>query len=91
MFNFNVSIPERMVLALERIAVCLERAVPPIPEERLGFHKRGPEAVISYGDNEKAWKRETLGKMVHRKGLAPSQEQELLDDLMEVNEEDLPR
>ncbi len=90
MFNLNVSVPERMVLALERIANCLERAVPPIPEERLGFHKRGPESVISYGVNEKSWKRETLTNLIHKKGLAPAQEQELLAELLTVSEDDLP-
>jgi hypothetical protein len=68
---------------LARIADALERAIPVPPEERLGFRKRGAEAVIRYGDNEKSWAKEELYSMIHPHGLAPALEQEVLDRAME--------
>lgn len=68
---------------LERIASALERAIPILPEERLGFTKRGADSVIHYGDNEKTWAKEELYSMIHPNGLAPALEQEILDRAME--------
>lgn len=78
--NFNI--PERAISALERIATCLERAVPPIPEERLGFRKRGIESVTTYGDNTDQWKREQLGATVEELGMSPAETKEYLEQLM---------
>jgi hypothetical protein len=82
LLDFHVQLTRTNEL-LTRIAEALERAIPILPEERLGFHKRGPESVIHYGDNEKAWAKEELYSMIHPQGMAPALEQELLDRAME--------
>lgn len=68
---------------LERIANALEKAVGPAlipPDGKL--HKRGPEAITNYGNNERAWIKENATNLIQSKGLAPAEEQELLDQAM---------
>lgn len=86
-FNLPEGVAVRVVTALESIAETLRRAVPPIPEERLGFRKRGIESVISYGDNSKLWKREQLGATVEELGMSPAEEKEYLEQIMDEEDE----
>jgi hypothetical protein len=67
---------------LSRIAEALERAIPIPPESRLGFKKRGPDSLSTYGDNTKLWAKEELYNLIHPSGLAPAAEQEVLDRAM---------
>jgi len=68
---------------LARIAEALERAVgPAFPSGDPGYRKRGPESIRQYGNGERLWLRENFQNLVHQKGLAPTQEQELLDQAM---------
>lgn len=72
---------------LERIATALERLNPPIPLDQLQQTKRGPEAIISYGDDSRSWMSERVQNVIHEQGLAPAEEQELLNQAMnELNE-----
>ncbi len=86
--TINFNLPERAVSALERIAMSLERAIPPIPEERLGFRKRGIESVVSYGDNAQLWKREQVGATAQELGMSPAEEKAYLEQIM-AEEDDL--
>lgn len=90
LINVNVNIPERCAIALERIAVCLERAVPPIPESRLGFHKRDASSVISYGNDEQLYKQEVYGDAVRERGLSPEEETRELDQWLAMDDEEEP-
>ena len=68
---------------LERIAGALERAVgPALPGSDPSFKKRGPGSIKRYGDTDRLWLRENFQNLVHQKGLAPAQEQELLDQAL---------
>ena len=75
-FNVNLS---RISDALERIATSLEQAVPPLRPDYATLRQRGPDAIVKYGDDSKLWMRETFSGMIHERGLAPGQEQEVLD------------
>lgn len=89
--TINFNLPDRAVVALERIANTLDKLVPPIPEERLGFKKRGIESVISYGDNSNLWKREQLGATVEELGMSPAEEKAYLEELMAEEDMDQDR
>ena len=84
-FDFHIELHRTNEL-LERIAISLERAVGPgIPE--IGpaeFHhrKRGPESISNYGNNERIWLKDNFTNLVRDRGLAPAQEQEILDEAM---------
>ena len=81
MLDFTIQLTRTNEL-LERIAVALERAVGPgiIPDAPYGKgKKRGPEAIINYGNQERSWLKEQARGLLHEKGLAPALEQELLD------------
>lgn len=69
---------------LQRIATALERAVgPEFPSGEPGKQrKRGPESIMNYGNNDKIWLRENFTNLVHEKGLAPAEEQDLIDQAM---------
>jgi hypothetical protein len=75
---------------LTRIADALDRAVPQLPDSRLGIYKRGPESLRTYGDNEKTWIKEELYNLVHPQGLAPALEQELMDRALSEYDEGIP-
>ncbi len=69
---------------LERIAVALEqKTVPFYPAS--SQHKRGPESIVGYGDGERECLKQEIANLVHQQGLAPAQEQELIDETL--NEE----
>jgi hypothetical protein len=67
---------------LTRIADALDRAIPILPNERLGMKRRGLDSLSSYGDNNRLWAKENLYNLIHDQGLAPAQEQELLNQSM---------
>jgi hypothetical protein len=82
LIEVNLSV-QRIAEALERIAGALERISPPIPLRRLSTgSKRGPDAIIKYGDNENEWMRQEFTNLVREQGLAPSQEAELIRKMM---------
>ncbi len=66
---------------LARIADALDRAVPPIYPFSPS-HRRGLESLTLYGDPLKQWKKENITNLVHSQGLAPAQEQELIDQAL---------
>lgn len=69
--------------ALNRIADALDRINPPLDIERYSsMKKRGPDAIVKYGEDHKQWAREQYSNLIHEGGLAPAREQELLDEMM---------
>lgn len=82
MFDLTIQLSRTNEL-LERIANALERAVGSgiIPVDGK-YHKRGPEAIVSYGNQERSWLKEQAQGALREKGLAPALEQELLDEAM---------
>ncbi len=69
--------------SLSRIADGIDRAYPPIDLVLLESRpKRGPEAIIRYGRDDKGWAQEQLGQLVHEKGLAPDAEKAELAEAM---------
>jgi hypothetical protein len=88
--TFNIQ-TQGIVTALNRIADGIDRISPPVDLERQSkMKKRGPEAIIRYGDDTKQWKSETFANLIHERGLAPAREQELLDKVMAESDEDDP-
>lgn len=68
---------------LERIALALEAAVGPALIPAAGRYRlRGPEAIKTYGNNDRLWLKENFSSVVHEQGLAPAREQELLDQAL---------
>lgn len=68
---------------LERIAKALEAAVGPALLPVGGkFRKRGPEAIRTYGNNERLWLKDNFTNLIREKGYAPADEQALLDEAM---------
>jgi len=82
MFDLTVQLGRTNEL-LERIANALERAVGSgfIPPDGT-YKKRGPEAIVGYGNTERSWLKENATNLIREKGLAPAQEQELLDQTL---------
>ena len=70
---------------LERIAKALEAAVGPalLPASDGKFRKRGPEAIRTYGNNERLWLKDNFTNLIREKGYAPADEQALLDEAMQ--------
>ena len=83
MFDLTIQLSRTNEL-LERIANALERAVGPgfIPPDGK-YVKRGPEAIVSYGNQERLWLKENATNLIREKGLAPALEQELLDETLQ--------
>lgn len=67
---------------LDRIATALERLAGPDIPLAADIQKRGPEAIINYGNMDRAWAREHFQNLIHEQGLAPDQEQRRLDLVM---------
>lgn len=88
LLDFHISLNQTNQL-LSRIADALDRAIPILPESRLGFKKRGMESLSSYGDNDRLWAKESLYNLIHPQGLAPALEQELLDRAMTELSDDI--
>jgi hypothetical protein len=87
MLDFTIQLTRTNEL-LERIANALERAAGPglIPLDGK-YKKRGPESIVSYGNQERSWLKEQAQGVIREKGLAPALEQELLDEaLMEYDQ-----
>lgn len=71
--------------SLSRIAGALDRAYPPLDLDRQAvMRKRGPEAIMNYGDTEVRWLKENVTELVRAKGLAPRQEEEMISEIMEL-------
>jgi len=77
-FDFKIELHRTNEL-LERIAIALERAVGRPITEAPEFKKRGPEAIVRYGDNNRIWMKEKFTNLIHEKGHAPDQEQQMID------------
>lgn len=88
--NLTISIPDRAVSALERIASALERAYPAPKTLAKNYIKRDASSVSSYGDNENLWNREQLSGTAKARGLSPEAEAQLLSELRAVTSDDLP-
>lgn len=74
-FTANFSV---MVGVLERIAHALERIAGPeyiVPADR---KKRGPEAIVRYGDEKREWAKQHFRNLIHEQGHAPEREDSLL-------------
>ena len=80
--------PTQIVVELRRIADALDRLNPPIRPDYLELRKRGPDAIVRYGDDRQSWTRETFSNLIHKQGLAPAAEQELLDEILHEALED---
>ena len=70
MFDFSIQLATTNAL-LERIATALERAVG--PDLTLGpveykHRKRGPESIVSYGNQERSWLKENASSLIQEKG-----------------------
>ena len=74
-FNANFSL---LVSVFERIANALERAVGPevivLPQNK----KRGPEAIVQYGNEEREWAKEHFRSQIHEQGFAKDREESLM-------------
>lgn len=90
MLDLKLSIPDRAVKALERIADALERVSKPPGYLAPGFKKRDASAVSSYGDNENLWNREQLHTMAMTRGLSAATEAQLAAELRSITKDDLP-
>lgn len=66
-----------LVSILGRIADALERAVP-IPTLRDDRKKRGPEAIVQYGNEAREWAKDHFRNTIHEQGFAPEREESLL-------------
>ena len=79
MLDFTIQLSRTNEL-LERIANALERAVGPglIPLDGK-YKKRGPDSIVNYGNQERSWLKENTTNLLRERGLAPAEEQELLD------------
>jgi len=77
LLNFTANF-SMVVSVLERIAHALERLAGPEPEYRDVKKKRGPESIITYGDNNREWAKEHFRNLIHEQGHAPEREQALL-------------
>jgi hypothetical protein len=73
---------------LKRIADALERLSPPydLPDGS-GYRKRGPESIVTYGNDNRNHFTEEVLNYVHPMGLAPAQEQEILNDALKRADE----
>jgi hypothetical protein len=82
MLDFPIQLARTNEL-LERIANALERAVGPglIPASGK-YLKRGPEAIVNYGNQERSWLKENAMNLLSERGLAPALEQEILDEAL---------
>lgn len=85
-FNFDLS---QAVVQLKRIADALDRLNPPptLAADSSSFRKRGPESLVSYGDNQTLWAREEFANLVHPMGLSPAQEQEIIESALAAAKE----
>lgn len=90
MLDLKLSIPDRAVKALERIADALERVSRPPQHLAPGFKKRDATSVSTYGDNESLWNREQLHTMATKRGLSAATEEQLAKELRSVTKDDLP-
>ena len=71
---------------LERIAVALERLAGPILQNDPQPYKRGPEALITYGDQEKSWLIQEATHAAQERGLSPAEEQKLIEKIVQGEE-----
>lgn len=90
MLDLKLSIPDRAVKALERIADALERVSRPPGYLAPGFKKRDASSVSSYGDNENLWNLEQLHTIGQNRGLAPKTQAQLAAELRSITKDDLP-
>ncbi|HEV2172526.1 MAG TPA: hypothetical protein VGR71_03115 [Nitrospira sp.] len=75
-FTANFSV---VVSVLERIAHALERLAGPEPIFSDGNKKkRGPEAIIQYGNEEREWAKQHFRSLIREQGHAPEREEKLL-------------
>lgn len=82
LFDFQINL-DQAVAQLTRIADALDRLNPPPPLDRLATtRKREKSGIVNYGDNTKTWLSESITNIIHPQGLAPAQEQELLDKML---------
>ncbi len=76
--NFTLELSKTNIL-LERMAYALERiAGPDILTKLDSGKKRGPDSIVNYGNEEKAWVREIAQELIRSQGLSPKEEEELL-------------
>lgn len=67
-----------LVSILGRIADALERAVGPVPTPRDQVKKRGPEAIVQYGNEEREWAKDHFRNTIHEQGFAADREESLM-------------
>ncbi len=70
-FGLLVSVIERGVRALERLA---GPEIVRLPENK----KRGPEAIVQYGNEEREWAKDHFRKTIHEQGFAKDREESLM-------------
>ena len=70
-FSLLVSVLERAVSALERIA---GPEVVVLPAGK----KRGPEAIVQYGNEEREWAKDHFRNQIHEQGFAKDREESLM-------------
>jgi hypothetical protein len=72
---------------LERIALALERAYPNYEPYWEAKGKRGPDAIVSYGDDRKSWARQEVTRYVQEQGLSPAQSKIQIEKLLQEAEQ----
>ena len=91
MFDFTINVPERIAVALERIASALERGVGPdlsqIGPVEYKYRKRGPEAILNYGNQERSWLKENAMSLITEKGLPPELQDRILEETLKEYDE----
>lgn len=79
-----------LVFALTRIADALDRAIPPI-NLATPTTKRGPDAIIRYGENSKQWAKEHFQEAIREMGASPTEENQILREVLaEYQSQELP-
>jgi hypothetical protein len=86
MFDFTINVPERIAIALERIANALEIGVGPdlsmVGPVEYKHRKRGPEAILNYGNQERSWLKENAESLIAEKGLPPELQDRMLEETL---------
>lgn len=71
-----------VVSVLSRIADALDRLSPPIQDYQLALKKRDASAIVRYGDEDRQWLRENFTNLIHEVGLAPAEEETLVQKML---------
>lgn len=83
LINVNLTIPDRIAVALERIAGALDRAIPLIimPGDPT-YKKRDATSVMTYGKDSLAWQKERILEAL-QPGLSKEQEKLRVQEIQE--------